>query len=155
MKTFTLSSLLILTAMFSKAQPIASGGLGLYMVTTGEYGSGISGDFNIGYRFPFSDCRPHSLKEGLIVTGGFIRCDGGLFNLKAGKALRLDGFSELEIMAGWGWKLVSTDDRSKNSKAAIYSASWVKTHGIGAWIISATKYGSTYTGNIGMRVYFY
>jgi len=60
----------------------------------------------------------------------------------------------LEIGAGWGYKLVSTDNKSRNAGGAIYSLSWVKTVGIGAWVITGTKFDKTYSGTIGLRIYF-
>jgi len=161
MKRFIILLMLaFVVTMACKSQTYASGGFGLYFNSTSPetYNSSIAGEINVGYRVPFSDCRPYRFIDGLMVSGGFVSplspSEGTVFNLKAGKAIRLDDFSELEIGAGLGYKLVSNDDKSRNSTGAIYSLSWVKTVGIGAWVITGTKFDKTYSGTIGMRIYF-
>jgi hypothetical protein len=159
-KIIILLMLAFVVAMACKGQVFTSGGFGLYSNTVSQdfNGSGIAGEFNFGYQIPFYDCSPHRFTEGLLLSGGFVSplspSEGTIFNLKMGKAIRLDYSSELEMLAGWGYKLVSNDDKTRNSSGAIYSLSWIKTVGIGAWVITGTKFDKTYSGTIGMRVYF-
>ena len=147
--------LLFVVAMTLKAQPFAQAGFGISVERVS-----LIGEFNIGYKVPFSECREYKLPfEGLMISGGFIAsidaAEPAIFNFKAGKAFWLDYFTQIEIMAGYGYKYVSSDDKSRNSSGAIYSAAFIKSVGdIGSWVISLSKSGNFTGATIGMRINF-
>ncbi len=154
MKKTLLLSLLILAALFLKAQPFAAGGLG-HSISNPS----LVGEVNVGYKSPFSECREYKTPfEGLMVAGGIITSiDGGeppVFNVRAGKSFYLDYASELEFTAGYAYQLVSNDDKSRNASGPVYYLSYIKNISIGAWVISASKTGKFTSASIGLRFYF-
>ena len=154
MKKLIISSLLILTAIIMKAQPFIEGKFGLSVEKVS-----LLGEINLGYKIPFSECRGRGIIEGIMVSGGFISSiDAGepvLFNFKAGKAFWLSYSSQLEIMAGYGLKYVSSDDKTKNSSGSIYSISYVNSFSENeSWVISLSKTGDFTAASIGMRFNF-
>ena len=154
-KIIVLLMLAFVVAMSLKAQPFAQASFGISVEKVS-----LIGELNIGYKIPFSECREYKTPfEGLMVSGGVISsidaAEPAIFNFRAGKAFWLSYYSQIEIMAGYGLKYVSSDDKTKNSSGSIYSISYVNSFSEnGSWLISLSKTGDFTAASIGFRFNF-
>lgn len=154
MKQIKLLSILLILSFSLKGQLNVSGGAG--MASFGESIS-IAGQFEAGLKQPYNDCGGSG--GGLMVAGGFIAIVDAksptTFYLKGGKAFRIGYGQELEVSAGYSWRLISFDDKSRNSTSPIYSLSLVnQVSDIGQWVINISGGKSFISGSIGMRINF-
>lgn len=158
MKKITIiTAILIFSQMAGNCQLNVSGSAGLAYY---KEISSISGAFEIGYKSPANDCPQYgSFTDGLFISGGFISmldaAAPATFYFKGGKSFVIGYGQQIELSAGYGWRLVSNDDKSRNSKAPIYSLSLVNSISDKAnWILNITGGKQLVSVSIGMRLNF-